>query len=169
MLPTNDIEEALSRAYVTAIAGRAGFNLWGPIKDFGTDGTFREIGILNGQRFENGWSLDFQLKASINCALEEEFLVYDLDADTYRKLLSRSQNGGTPMILIVMALPHDSAEWLAHSEDYLLVRKCCYWHFVTGEWSENKNSVRIRIPRTQQLTVENLKMLFTQLKGGSLS
>ena len=169
MLPTNDIEEALSRAYVTAVAGRAGFNLWGPSKDFGTDGTFREIQIQNGQRFESGWSLDFQLKASIQCTLEEGFLVYDLDADTYRHLLTRTQNGGSPIVLIVMALPNDSTQWLTHSEEQLLVRRCCYWYFITGEWSENKQSVRIRIPRAQQLTPENLKMLFAQLKGGGLS
>jgi hypothetical protein len=53
-------------------------------------------------RFESGWSLDFQLKASKNCGIEQNSIVYDLEADTYRKLYLRQQNGATPILLIVM-------------------------------------------------------------------
>ena len=67
-----------------------------------------------------------------------------------------------------MALPPDAAEWLVHSEDELLLRRCCYWWMVTGEWSDNSRTVRIRIPRGQQLTPDRLTALFQQLKDGTL-
>jgi hypothetical protein len=169
MLTTADIEECMSRAYVYAVAGRAGVNLAGSIKDYGTDGTFREVQRFDGKRFESGWSLDFQLKASIRCSFEEGFLVYDLDADTYRKLLLRKQNGAIPIILIVMALPPESDSWLCHSEDELLLRRCCYWWSVEGDWSDNTSTVRIRIPRQQQLTPDSLTALLAEVKNGSLA
>ena len=50
MLTTADIEECLSRAYVYAVAGRADVNLADSIKDYGTDGTFREVERFNGKR-----------------------------------------------------------------------------------------------------------------------
>lgn len=169
MLTEPDIEECLSRAYVYAVAGRAGVNLAGSIKDYGTDGTFRDVQRSNGKRFESGWSLDFQLKASKNCGFETNFLVYDLEADTYRQLLMRRNNGATPIILIVMALPDNVADWLVHSESELLMRRCCYWWQVDGEPSKNKSSVRIRIPRNQQLTPEALTTLMERLKSGILT
>lgn len=168
MLTVPDIEECLSRAYVYAVAGRAGVNLAGSVKDYGTDGTFREVERSNGIRFENGWSLDFQLKASINCSFEQNDVVYDLDANTYRKLFLRRQNGATPIILIVLSLPSDAAEWLVLSEDELLMRWCCYWWLVQGAWSDNTSTVRIRIPRCQQLTPDGLAVLFQHLKDGTL-
>lgn len=167
MLTEADIEECLSRAYVYAVAGRAGVNLAGSIKDYGTDGTFRDVQRCNGMRFESGWSLDFQLKASKNCGFEQDCIVYDLEADTYKKLLLRQQNGATPIILIVMALPRDNADWLVHNEDELLLRRCCYWWVVSGDWSDNSRTVRIRIPRCQQLTPDGLTALFQKLKDGT--
>jgi hypothetical protein len=169
MLTTADIEECLSRAYVYAVAGRAGVNLAGSIKDYGTDGTFREVERFNGKRLESGWSLDFQLKASIRCSFEDDSLVYDLEADTYRNLLHRRTNGATPIVLIVMALPPEADQWLCHSEDELLLRRCCYWWVVDGPWSDNTSTVRIRIPRQQQLTPESLTVLLADVKSGSLA
>jgi len=169
MLTEADIEECLGRAYVYTVAGRAGGNLAGSIKDYGTDGTFRDVLRCNGRLFESGWSIDFQLKASKNCGFEENFIVFDLEADTYRQLLTRSNNGATPILLIVMALPTDAAHWLVHTEDELLMRRCCYWWQVEGEWSENTRTVRIRIPRTQQLTPNALTTLMGRLKDGSLT
>jgi hypothetical protein len=168
MLTEADIEECISRAYVYAVAGRAGVNLSGPIKDYGTDGTFRDVQRSDGRRFESGWSIDFQLKASKNCGLEESFVVFDLEADTYRQLLTRRDNGAIPIVLILMALPKDVTKWLVHTEDVLELRHCCYWWRVEGDWSDNTASVRIRIPRTQQLNPESLVQLLKDLKDGSL-
>lgn len=133
----NDIEEALSRAYVYAVAGRAGVNISGPVKDYGVDGTFRRITTFQGMHFENGFPIDFQLKASIGCSFEPLHLVYDLEADAYQKLAYRRNNGAFPHILILMALPHDTGYWLGHSEDALLLRQCCYWYQVDAKYTVN--------------------------------
>ena len=65
MLTDQHISEALSRAYVRAISGRAGLNLAIREYDYGVDGSFDEVVVRQSRRVESGFSLSFQLKASI--------------------------------------------------------------------------------------------------------
>ena len=168
MMTDNDIEESLSKAYVSAVAGRAGVLLGDTIKDYGCDGTFHEVANLGGKRVKGSFSIDFQLKASKNCRLESENVVYDLDADTHRKLVFRKQQGGTPIVLIVLVLPANANDWLVHSEDQLLIKQCCYWYVVDDVATENKTTVRIRIPRSQQLTPEAVNALLARVRAGTM-
>jgi hypothetical protein len=169
MMTDNDIEESLSRAYVFAVAGRAGVLLGGTVKDYGCDGTFHEVVVLGGKRMQGGFSIDFQLKASKNCTLDNNDVVYDLDAETHRKLIFRKQQGGTPIVLIVLVLPSETDDWLVHSEDQLLIKQCCYWCVVDGVATANKNTVRIRIPRSQQLTPEAVNDLLARVRAGTMT
>ena len=169
MMTQNDIEEALSRAYVHAVTGRAGVNIATDLKDYGTDGTFREVVPFKGVLIPSGCSLDFQLKASIDCTLEKDHVVYDMKADAFQKLVHRRINGSTPQILILLALPQDAEQWLGHSEEALLIRKCCYWYLVDKEYTDNTSTVRIRIPRNQQFTTESLVELLTKAQLGELA
>ena len=164
----NDIEEALSRAYVFSVAGRAGVNISGPVKDYGTDGTFKRVIIFEGNLIENGFPLDFQLKASIDCKIEPDYVVYDMKADAYQKLVYRRNNGSIPQVLILLALPPDAEQCIGHSEDALLIRRCCHWYLVAKEYTENVSSVRIRIPRNQQFTTGALEELLTKAELGEL-
>jgi hypothetical protein len=168
MMTQNDIEEAISRAYVFAVAGRAGVNISGPIKDYGTDGTFKRVVVFEGQRFDSGFPIDFQLKASIGCKLEPHHLVYDLAVDAYQKLVYRRNHGSSPQILIVMALHPDAAEWIGHSEEALLLRQCCYWYQVGANYTENSSSIRLRVPRNQQFTPAALNQLLDEAQSGGL-
>jgi len=169
MMTDNDIEENMSRAYVFAVAGRAGVLLGSTVKDYGCDGTFHEVVVLGGgKRMQGGFSIDFQLKASKNCTLEDNDVVYDLDAETHKKLVSRKEQGGTPMILIVLVLPAATNDWLVHSEDQLLIKQCCYWCVVDGVPTNNKSTVRIRIPRRQQLTPEAVTDLLARARAGAM-
>lgn len=89
VLTDQHIAEALSRAYVRAIAGRAGLNLAIREYDYGVDGSFDEVVIRQNCRVESGFSLSFQLKASIQWQLDDTQVVYDLDAKTYNDLIQR--------------------------------------------------------------------------------
>ena len=63
MLTENHIKEGLSRAYILAVAHRAGFNCSLREFDYGIDGTFHDIKIVNGRHVESGYRIDFQAKA----------------------------------------------------------------------------------------------------------
>lgn len=168
MLTNNDIEEALSLAYVSAVAGRVGVDMSFQRKDYGIDGTFRPVKDLGKKKMSSGFPIDFQLKASKYCELGPTHLAYDLSVETYDKLLWRRSEGGTPVVLIVHALPDDDLDWLIHSEDHLLLKRCCYWCVVDGTATKNKYNIRIKIPRTQQFNPTALEDLLVAARAGTL-
>lgn len=106
----------MSRACVQAIAAGAGLSLSGPELDYGVDGTFNEVRILNGRRFQSGFSLHFQLKASTQWQQYGDEIIYDLEAKTYNDLIEMQDTGAMPCILILLILPKDQKQWLECSE-----------------------------------------------------
>jgi hypothetical protein len=64
-----------------------------------------------------------------------------------------------PCILLLKVLPTNEESWLSADEKGLFLGGACYWEYIQGEYSPNKGSVRIRIPRTQQFTPDSLSRL----------
>jgi Domain of unknown function (DUF4365) len=166
VLTDQHIAESLSRAYVRAIAGRAGLNLAIREYDYGVDGSFDEVAVRQNRRVESGFSLSFQLKASTQWQLDATQVVYDLEVKTYNDLILRRSVRATPCILILLALPADVEQWLICEESELRLQGTCYWEYLNGSLSENRASVRIRIPRSQRLTPESLITLIENVKTG---
>ncbi|MBW4621926.1 MAG: DUF4365 domain-containing protein [Cyanosarcina radialis HA8281-LM2] len=167
MLTDQHIAEALSRAYIRAIAGRAGLNLAIREYDYGVDGSFDEVIVYQNRRVESGFSLSFQLKAPTQWQLNSTHVIYDLEAKTYNDLiLRRSRRTAIPCILILLALPPDPAQWLVCEESELRLKGTCYWEYLSGSLSANRQSVRIRITRQQRLTPESLLTLMENVKTG---
>ncbi|MFC5353768.1 DUF4365 domain-containing protein [Azospirillum himalayense] len=159
MITKQHTQECLSRAFIHAVAGRAGvnFNL-GSAFDYGFDGQFRPVKIRNGRRNDSGFPLDFQLKATTDWEHDGGFVVYDLEAKTYNDLVGR-EPAEIGAVLILLCLPKDEAEWLVFQEDRLELRRCCYWERLVGAPTDNVETKRIRIPRTNLLTVESLNAI----------
>jgi hypothetical protein len=113
MLTDQHIAESLSWAYVRASAGRAGLNLAIREYDYGVDGGFDEVVIRQKRRVESGFSLSCQLKASTQWQLDPIDVIHDLEVKTYNDLvLRRNIRTAIPCILILLALPADSDQWL---------------------------------------------------------
>ena len=75
------IKEQLSRAYVKAIAANAGLILREYDQDYGLDGKFSDIyfdkNSLGKLRYcENGFGIDFQLKATTNIVAKNGYLIW---------------------------------------------------------------------------------------------
>ena len=171
MITTQHIEEDLSKAFVMAIGAKAGYSVdLDRPHDYTVDGTFHEIIIFENQRNESGYSIDFQLKASKNCIIENDYIKYDFDAKTYNYFIRRvNSRNSTPFILILLVLPDNPEEWLNITEESLILKRACYWYKMEKqEPTSNQNSKRICIPKNQLLTPESLKELFNQVKNGEL-
>jgi len=124
--------------------------------------------VRQNRRVESGFSVSFQLKASTQWQLDSAEVAYDLEAKIYNDLiLRRSMRTATPCILILLALPANSAQWLICEESELRLQGTCYWEYLSGNLSENRTSVRIRIPRLQRLTPESLLTLIENVKTGA--
>ncbi len=171
-LTSQDIEEVLSDAYVRMVCGRAGMNILKPDKDYGIDGTFRPITIRDqlgkpqNRRLQNNFTVDYQLKATIDWTLEPTCVVYDLEAKTYNDLVFLNSNSSSPCILLVLCLHKDHASWLVQDEDALRLHHCCYWAYLIGAETTNTATKRIRIPRSNQFTPTALSIMFDRLENG---
>lgn len=167
-MPTTeqDSQEALSVAYAQAVAAQSGMNVGYKHKDYGLDLTFSYVSTMSdGSRVEIGYDLHFQLKSTINSALEDDCVVYDLSASAYNRLASCT--GRSPCYLLVMRLPRDRERRLEISEEVMSLRECCYWYRIEpGEIIENTGSKRIRIPRKNKFTPEALNSLMHSLMNG---
>jgi hypothetical protein len=164
--PKQSKEECLSEAFVHAIASYAGLTVLWREKDFGIDGSFKKV-IHHGERYiESGVPLDFQLKATINWQSEENDIVYDMEAKTYNDFIYWQANSSSPVRLILLCLPSDELHWLNAEPEQLLLKHCCYYSSITGDPTENAQTIRIRIPRKNVLTPSSLSALIESIQGG---
>ena len=85
--PIQSIEEAISVSWVSAIVSRAGASFDIVHQDYGVDLTVRRVDSMGGKRMDMGGVFDCQLKATINWGKDDDYVVYDLSAETYNKLL----------------------------------------------------------------------------------
>lgn len=167
MLTDNHIKEGLSRAYILAVAHRAGLNCSLREFDYGLDGTFHDIRIVKNRRSESGFKIDFQAKASENCRISKSDITYVLSAKNHRDLAE--VDVGTPRILIVLALPEDSRDWLATSPDMLILRRCAWWLSLRGQPpTQNAATETVRIPIGQTFDVDALTKMMARVKAGGL-
>lgn len=155
MMTREHRQEALSLAYVQAIAAHAGVTLARPGHDYGIDLTLREVGEAHGQYLDTGIALDVQLKSTTVATREPDGVTFDLDARAYDLL--RADAAGSPRVLVLLALPADEADWLSQTADELVLRHAAYWLSLRGQpASRNRRSVRVRIPGENLFTAVEL-------------
>lgn len=155
-------QEALSRAYVQAVAAGAGLSVGVPFPDYGIDMTLYRRRSVGGRRIGLGPSIDVQLRSSSRATFEPSNVVYDLDAVTYN-LLRAPEEPGRPF-LVLFVPPADEGDWIAQSERGLTVRGCAYWASLQGSPpSRARRSVRVRIPRANVFSVAGVRTLFENL------
>ena len=116
-------------------------------RDYGVDGSVRRIDSINGNLIDMGAVFDCQLKASKNWVENETEIIYDIKAEAYNRLIARNKKSTLPCFLILMCLPKNENDWLFMNENELILKKSCYYYHVRGELTENKSSIRIKIPK----------------------
>lgn len=153
MITQKHTQESLSRSYIHAIAGSAGVNLHlGREFDYGFDGTFRPVIIRGTRRIESGFPVDFQLKCTKNWKHETDHVAYHIETKTYNDLVTRDPEG-IGAVLILLCVPADPAEWVEVCEDYIRMRRCCYYTVLSGDPVANEASTKkILIARENVLT-----------------
>ena len=166
MLTRNHRQEALSRAYVQAIAARCGLACnFTRDYDYGVDLTLHEL-RRHGRRYgETGFRLDIQLKSAIetNATLTNDGVAYDLEARAYANL--RDPIVVENRILVLVVLPADETQWTSQTEEHLLIRRCAYWLSLQGSpASMNKQTIRLMIPRVNVFSVEGVNALVDRMR-----
>lgn len=169
MLTIPHCKESLSRAYVTAVVGRARHQLWWhPEYDYGVDGSVRILERRGQGIKEIGLGFDFQSKTTVNWSLEGSEIMYDLEAKAYNNLVERSSTAALPFLLIRLCLPMEEDNWLTVSSDQLILRKCAFWCKLSGESTANTATQRIRVPASNVFTPEAVGAILRDIKSGKM-
>lgn len=160
MLTRAHRQEALSRAYVHAVAAHCGFACSGRELDYGIDLTVYGIRRVGSRYSESGVTLDIQAKSATGATLTGSHVLYDMEVKAYDDL--RDPAVLRPRLLVLLVLPDDEVAWTEHTEDHLLLRRCAYWMSVRGmPATANVTTVRVAIPRTNLFSPDGLRRLMT--------
>jgi|SRR5581483_2084060 len=169
MLTISHCKESLSRAYVTAVVGRARHSLlWNREYDYGVDGSVRILEKRGNRIRELGLGFDFQSKTTTDWSIDGADVVYDLESNAYNDLVERAGSGAFPFLLILLCLPKDDSTWLDVSVDKLIIQKCAHWCQLDGALTRNVNSKRVRIPLANVFTPQALGNILSEIKQGTM-
>jgi len=170
MLTDLNIEAELSYAYLHAVATRGGFSCSYSNRHLdgaGVDALVDEDGrfLAHDSQYAS-FTLHVQLKATRVPPLEQNGrFSFSLPIHQYDKL--RETRVGIARILAVLYLPADPSDWLRHSEDGLLARRCAYWVSLRGaSQGQNAATHTVYIPRNQIVSVETLTEIMTRCSRG---
>jgi hypothetical protein len=165
VLTRNHRQEALCRAYVQAVAARAGMSLGMSFPDDGIDLSLLDIDQDDGQRWESGYRIEVQAKSVSQAVAGGPSIRYDLDVRAFNVLRTASPKAAR--ILVVLLLPSDESQWLAQTEAEMTIRHCAYWLSLAGRASSpNRRSVRLLIPRANVFPPAAVRDMIAQLKTG---
>lgn len=166
-LDPEQVKERLHFAYVHAVVAKAGAATARPDPDVGEDLSISLVQRLpNGKYMPTGFLFHCQLKATTTSELDNNYVIYDMEADAYNKLAT--WEGTAPCILILFRLPEEDCSWLALNEEQFLMKNCCYWYHITDPPTQNSSKKRIKIPRTQIFTPEVVEDLLQRVRQGKI-
>ena len=166
MLTSQNIEAELSYAYLHAVATKEGFSCEYSnrhMDNISVDAIIREDGrFLAENSIFASFDLFVQLKATSRIPLERDGKwSFSLPIKQYDKL--RSDRITSPRILVLLILPEDPNEWLIHTEDGLIAKRCAYWVSLRGfRASDNQSTQTIYLPKTQVFSPSRLRELMTR-------
>ncbi len=167
MLPRNQRQEALSWAYVRAVAAQAGVLCSAEEQDFGIDLSLRGVEIRGRQYWGTGPRLDLQVKSTTQDEIRADSVVYDLEVRAYNIL--RESSWPRPRILVLLVLPQDEDAWLAQSADELVLRRCAYWMSLQGaEPTTARTTIRVTIPSNNRFSVAAIRAIMERLEKGEM-
>jgi hypothetical protein len=161
MLTGNLQESELSIAYVHALAVKCNFEFGIPrIDNDSVDVYISANGKLSADSTIHSPKIDIQLKATTNWVLDSDGkIAYDLKIKNYNDLRS---NCLVPKILVLLCLPKNRDEWISHSENELILRKCAYWISLKGS-GDTLNESTVRIHLTELFTDNTLIDALTKI------
>lgn len=149
-----------SLAYIAAVAAKAGYEFVESQDDYDSiDGTLRAS-------FGRRPRIDFQAKSTSREILGEEQITFPLSRKNYDDLRAETI---APRLLIIVLMPKSEDDWLAHSENELVLRHCGYWATLRGRpLVDNETSVTVYVPRVQKFDVDQLSDLMNRAESGPL-
>ena len=160
ILTDNDRKAELSFAYLAALTAKAGYTCQrGPQPDTDSIDATINSGDLMRTRF------DVQLKATSTPKRHKDGLHFRLPKKNYNDLSAARM---VPLILLVLELPSDEAEWVECSVEHLTMRRCGWWTSLSGCEPTEAGSKTMVIPSAQRFGPSGIAPLMERLRENKL-
>ncbi len=158
-------KEQFSKAYIQAVAACAGFAWSTPsVDDDSVDMALHQTGGAGTIRSPR---VELQVKCKAAIATVYGSIAHSIKLKNYDDL--RAEDVLVPRILVVILVPEQLVDWLAHTEEELAMRRCGYWCSLRGlPASENATGQTVELPRSQTFTVQSLQAMMGRIGQGSL-
>ncbi len=161
MLTENKIKEELNLAYVLSVAASKKFSTEiTRVDSDSVDATIKYNGYLSAESILHSPEIKLQLKATSGANIVNNEIVFPLSIKNYNDLRLRSTS---PRLLVILCLPENSEDWLQHSNDELIIKKCCHYLNLNGfPDTENTASVTVKVPLTNIFSPDSIYDLMLQ-------
>lgn len=157
-------QEALSLAYVHAVAAACGMTQSKPLNDYGIDLVLNDIREESRHLTESGWSVAVQLKSTTSVGQTSTAITYDLSVRAYDALRVLVP---VRRILVLSVLPSDEQQWIRQTPTRLELRQHVFWVSLRGQPAvRNRSSIRITIPKRQRFTADALRAIISTIERG---
>jgi hypothetical protein len=145
-------KERYSRAWVVAAAAGADYTYTIlPDDVHGVDMTVRH----------DLHSIDFQLKSTASPIDQDGHIAFDLDVTTY-DLLRQTQRSGLGVLALIV-VDDDREQWLAFDADGTHLKWTAYYLSLHGKPQvANTATVRLKVPKSNLLTIDGMKALMAE-------
>lgn len=157
-------KEDLSSSYISAVCAYGGID-YEKIHhdDDSTDAVIKKVVHLENERKYTS-ILRIQLKCTSSPSQYTDkgnYLMYKLNVKNYNELC---MEGTSDIILALLVLPSDESEWLAWTQEDLLIKGCMYWaNFATQNPSGNSEAVSVRIDKKNVVNSETLNTIMDKI------
>lgn len=164
-------KEAISREFLRILALGHGFKVFEPVTDHGVDmivyPVMKRIEPSGKTRFlDSPFKLDFQLKATTLAGIVDvgDDVKFDLEVKNYNDLIHR-RSEPLPLHLVVVVLDSAPPACVNLKKNRISLAARAYWYLPTedAEVCENEYTIRITIPKVNQLSVGFVRDRFEQL------
>jgi hypothetical protein len=157
-------KEEFSYAYINSIVSAAGFSQVNQTHSM----DMKSVDITIQSSDTPFPKLDVQVKSTESSDIIDignNYIKYDLKVINYNQLIDKGRIL-TPIILILVLVPKKIDDWVIVDDinKKTVVQKCAYWISLKGQNpTTNKNNIRIKIPLTNILTPDSLKLIMGKI------
>lgn len=158
-------KEELSKSYLNAICAYVGIAFEEQFHDDDSIDAIIKKQIMRTDGLKFNAIIGVQLKSTSQNVIEDEHSIhYCLTMKNYNDLRGPAS---TPLILCVLFLPSDESQWLTHSVDELIIRKCMYWiSLYNAPPLPNQENITIKIPKQNTVTPQSIFTLLQKACEG---
>jgi hypothetical protein len=161
-------KEELSKSYLNAVCAIKGIAM--EIKSHDDDGLDVVLQKIMNKKDGNRYNalISVQLKSTSSDLTEtEKYFSYPLKKKNYDDLRLPAV---LKPFLFLLILPNNEDEWLQHSIEALIIRKCMYWADLNGlPDSGNQNSVSVQIPKDNVVSSDSVEDILMKIAEEKLS